>query len=94
MVPAGSHLFLGYSQRGFAQDMFKQLMAIRQMFNLQESGPPGTQVLGCFLSHGAAGFGKRGQCRGPWGQGTRGGQGLNLKAGVTAVNAKILPMER
>lgn len=50
VVPAGSHLFSGCSQRGFAQDMFKQLMAIRQMFNLQESGPAGRQVLGCFLS--------------------------------------------
>lgn len=74
VVPAGSHLFSGYSQRGFAQDMFKQLMAIREMFNLQESGPPGRQVLGCSWVW------ERGRWRGPWGQGTRGVQGLHLRA--------------
>lgn len=43
--PSRDPFVLGEFIRGFAQDIFKQLMAIRQMFNLQESGPPGGQVL-------------------------------------------------
>lgn len=97
MVPAGSHLFSGYSQRGFAQDMFKQLMAIRQMFNLQESGPPGRQVLGCFLNHGAAGSGREGS-GGDLGdrepeEGRVCTSGLG-RAGVATADGKRLPMER
>lgn len=77
--------------------MFKQLMAIRQMFNLQESGPPGRQVLGCFLSHGAAGSGREGS------GGDRGDRepeecrvctsGFG-RAGVATANAKRFPVER
>lgn len=53
VVPAGSHLFSGIN----TQDMFKQLKAIREMFNLQESGPAGRQVLGERAKEGILGTG-------------------------------------
>lgn len=90
VVPAGSHLFSGYSQRGFAQDMFKQLMAIREMFNLQESGPPGRQVLGCSWVW------ERGRWRGP---GDREPEECRVctsglgRAGVATANTKRVPVE-